>query len=83
MAITAGPNFTDSLAIAARRERQQMWQAAQTVRAHVEAGENRDDLLACLGLSNVEAPDVETGGACLSTGLRRARAVQPPYGRAD
>ena len=56
MALTASPNFTDSLAIAARRERQQMWQAAQTVRAHVPAGEERDDLLDCLGLADVVAP---------------------------
>ena len=56
MALTARPNFTDALAIAARRERQQMWQAAQTVRAHVPAGEQRDDLLDCLGLADVVAP---------------------------
>lgn len=57
MPLTASPNFSDSLAIAARRERQQMWQAAQTVRAHVGAGERRDEVLACLGLSDVVAPD--------------------------
>ena len=56
MTLTAHPNFSDALANAARRERQQMWQAAQTVRAHVPAGEQRDDLLACLGLSDVVAP---------------------------
>ena len=56
MTLTASPTFTDSLALAARRERQQMWQAAQTVRAHVPAGEQRDELLECLGLSDVVAP---------------------------
>ena len=57
MTTPASPTFSDSLAIAAGRQRQQMWQAAETVRAHVGAGEQRDDLLACLGLSDVVAPD--------------------------
>lgn len=57
MALTASPNFSESLALAAYRQRQQMWQAAQTVRASVPAGEPRDDLLACLGLTDVVAPD--------------------------
>lgn len=57
MPTTASPTFSDSLVIAARREHRQMWQAAQTVRAHVGAGEQRDDLLACLGLSDVVAPE--------------------------
>lgn len=56
MALSASPTFTDALAITARRERQQMWQAAETVRAHVPAGEQREDLLACLGLSDAVAP---------------------------
>lgn len=57
MAITASPSFSDALALSARREQQQMWQAAQTVRAHVAAGEQRNELLACLGLSDVVAPE--------------------------
>lgn len=56
MPTSASPNFSESLAIAALREHQQMWQAAQTVRDRVPAGEQRDDLLACLGLANVVAP---------------------------
>ena len=57
MTTTGSPTFSDSLAIAAGRQQQQMWQAAETVRAHVGAGEQRDDLLACLGLSDVAAPE--------------------------
>ena len=56
MTLIASPTFSDSLAIAARRQHLQMWQAAQTVRARVTPGEQRDDLLACLGLSDVVAP---------------------------
>ena len=56
MTPSTGSVFSDSLAAAAQRERQQMWMAAQTVRAHVGAGEQRDELLACLGLSDAEAP---------------------------
>lgn len=56
MTPVARPTFSDSLAIAAGRQRLQMWQAAQTVRAHVTPGQHRDDLLACLGLSDVVAP---------------------------
>jgi hypothetical protein len=55
-ATSASPNFSESLAIAALREHQQKWQAAQTVRARVPAGEQRDDLLACLGIADVVAP---------------------------
>lgn len=57
MVIAASPSFSDSLATAALRQREQMWQAAQTVRAHVGAGEQRDDLLSCLGLSDAVPPD--------------------------
>ena len=56
MTPVARPTFSDSLATAAGRQHLQMWQAAQTVRAHVAAGEHRDDVLACLGLSDVVAP---------------------------
>lgn len=57
MTTSTHPVFTDVLAAAARRERQQMWAAAQTVRAHVTAGEQCDELLACLGLTDVTALD--------------------------
>lgn len=56
MLTSSSPSFSESLAVAALRQRQQMWQAAQTVRARVPAGERRDDLLACLGLADVVAP---------------------------
>lgn len=58
MTTSASPSFSDSLAAAALRQHEQMWQAAQTVRAHIGAGEQRDDVLSCLGLSDVVAPDV-------------------------
>lgn len=56
MTFTASPTFSDALATAAGRQRLQEWQAAQTVRAHIGAGEQRDDVLACLGLSDAVAP---------------------------
>jgi hypothetical protein len=56
MPFDTSPTFRDTLALAARREHHQRWQAAQTVRAHVGAGDQRDDLLACLGLSDVGEP---------------------------
>ncbi len=56
MVTPARPTYSDTIEIAARREQQQMWQAAQTVRAHVHAGAGRDELLECLGLSDVAAP---------------------------
>jgi hypothetical protein len=56
MTFPASPTFTDALALAAGRQHLQMWQAAQTVRANIGAGEHRDDVLACLGLSDVVAP---------------------------
>jgi hypothetical protein len=56
MTFPARPTFTDALALSAGRQRLQMWQAAQTVRANIGAGEHRDDVLACLGLSDVVAP---------------------------
>ena len=59
----ARPSFSDSLAMAAGHQHLQMWQAAQTVRAHVTAGEQRDDVLACLGLSDVVAPAGPTPAA--------------------
>ena len=34
----------------------QRWRAAQTVRAHVGSGQGQDDVLDCLGLTDVERP---------------------------
>ncbi len=56
MTFSAHPTFSDALADAAGRQRLQMWQAAQTVRAQIGAGEHRDEVLACLGLSDVVDP---------------------------
>ncbi len=55
--------FGEALERSAHQRQVQMWQAAQTVRAHVAAGEQRDDLLACLGLSDVVAPAGPTSAA--------------------
>jgi hypothetical protein len=55
------PSHSDALADAARRQHLQMWQAAQTVRANVVAGERRDDLLDCLGLTDVLPEAVRPG----------------------
>lgn len=65
MTTTTGSVFSDSIAAAARREREQMWQAAQTVRAHVGVGVQRDELLACLGLTDVSAPGSEPAAVVL------------------
>jgi hypothetical protein len=56
MTPTGSPSFSDAVVIAASRQRLQMWHAAQTVRACIAEGEQRDDVLACLGLSDVVAP---------------------------
>jgi hypothetical protein len=48
--------FNDALANSARQQQQQMWQAAQTVRSHVQHPQARKELLDCLGLTDVECP---------------------------
>lgn len=53
---TARTSFDDARDLAERRLDEQRWQAAQTVRAHTGPGERRDDLLSCLGLTDVVAP---------------------------
>lgn len=78
MTTTTGSVFSDSIAAAARRERQQMWDAAQTVRAHVGAGEKRDELLACLGLADVVAPPAQDPAAVVLP--RGAEAAYPDLG---
>ncbi len=50
------PTHDEAMATAAEWQHLQMWRAAQTVRAHVSAEHGRDDLLDCLGLSEVTAP---------------------------
>ena len=57
-----GPSFSDSLATAARQQDLHMWKAAETVRAHLQAGPERDDVLACLGLTEVVAPQAAPDG---------------------
>lgn len=58
MPLPLQPSFSDLHDLAVVRQHQQMWQAAQTVRAHVGAGQQRDDLLSCLGLTDVLEPGV-------------------------
>ena len=48
--------FDASMARAAEHHQIEMWRAAQTVRAHVPHPDERDDLLDCLGLSDVARP---------------------------
>jgi hypothetical protein len=57
MTDAAGTTFTDAMARTARHHELEMWHAAQTVRSHVPSDEGRDDLLDCLGLSDVQRPE--------------------------
>ena len=50
------PSFDEAIAAAADHQHVQQWQAAQTVRAHLSQGAGRDDVLECLGLTNVTRP---------------------------
>ena len=50
------PSYNDSLLAVADQQQVQRWQAAQTVRAHVAQGQGRDDVLDCLGLTDVVRP---------------------------
>lgn len=47
---------SERLSDAAQDQQVQMWRAAQTVCARTPEGTGRDELLACLGLSDVERP---------------------------
>jgi hypothetical protein len=49
-------SYNDALAAVADLQHMQRWQAAQTVRAHVHPTAGRDDVLECLGLSDVTRP---------------------------
>jgi hypothetical protein len=48
-------SFEDAMALAARHQEVEKWQAAQTVTAHVRQ-QDRQELLDCLGLSDVVRP---------------------------
>jgi hypothetical protein len=50
------PSFEESIAAAANLQHVQQWRAAQTVRAHLDQGQGRDDVLDCLGLADVQPP---------------------------
>ncbi|HVM28744.1 MAG TPA: hypothetical protein VM433_13875 [Mycobacteriales bacterium] len=53
---TAERTNVQRLADAAASEQMQRWLAAQTVRTRMPAGPEQDELLACLGLADVERP---------------------------
>ena len=50
------PSFEESAAAAADLQQVQQWRAAQTVRAHIQQGPGRDDVLECLGLQDAVPP---------------------------
>ncbi|HVF21354.1 MAG TPA: hypothetical protein VNA14_14090 [Mycobacteriales bacterium] len=56
MTKAATPTFTDALTIAEQHHQLQMWRAAQVVASHVKVGQQRDEVLDCLGLSEVVRP---------------------------
>ena len=56
MTTAVRPSFEESIAAAADQQLLQQWRAAQTVRAHLGQGQDRDDVLECLGLAEVERP---------------------------
>ena len=56
MTNTKTPTFTDAITIAEQHHQVQMWRAAQVVATHVKVGQQRDEVLECLGLSEVVRP---------------------------
>ena len=56
MTTPARPSFGDNLLAAADHLEVQRWRAAQTVRAHISLPADQDDVLACLGLTDVARP---------------------------
>ena len=56
MTTAVRPSFEESMAAAADLQHVQQWRAAERVRAHLSPGEGRDDVLDCLGLTDVERP---------------------------
>lgn len=49
-------SFEDAMAVSARHHEMQMWRAAQTVAAHLEPHQGRQEVLDCLGLTNPVRP---------------------------
>ncbi|MBA2323518.1 MAG: hypothetical protein H0V92_05705 [Pseudonocardiales bacterium] len=50
------PSFMESLQRSEDQHQLQIWQAAQTVRAHVGAQDGLDAILDCLGLTDAQCP---------------------------
>lgn len=50
------PSFIESLQRSADQQQLQMWQAAQTVRAHISVQDGLESMLDCLGLTDAEHP---------------------------
>jgi hypothetical protein len=48
--------FSESLQRSEDHHRLQLWQAAQTVRAHVVGADELDSMLDCLGLADAQRP---------------------------
>jgi hypothetical protein len=49
--------FSEAIARTEAHQQQQMWRAAQIVTAHVKVSQQRDDILECLGLTDVSRPE--------------------------
>jgi hypothetical protein len=49
--------FSESLERSAHQRQVQMWQAAQTVRAHVAVEDGLASMLECLGLDEAQRPE--------------------------
>jgi hypothetical protein len=49
--------FSESLERSAQQRQLQMWQAAQTVRAHVGVNDGLASMLECLGLDDAQRPE--------------------------
>jgi hypothetical protein len=56
MTPAAPTSFEASMALATRHQQLQMWRAAQTVSSHIPVREDRQEVLDCLGLSDVVRP---------------------------
>lgn len=56
MTDSAHGTFSDAIAQAAQHQQAQMWRAAQIVTSHVSVRQDREDILECLGLTDVVRP---------------------------
>lgn len=56
MTAAAPISFEDAMAVATRHHEVQMWRAAQTVAAHLEPHQGRQEVLDCLGLADAVRP---------------------------